>query len=136
MCAVFVSNDKDRLANWLTNKKILNELLVTFDIHFKACGQSFQSLVRDPMLEFIFLFNRQSLDQNIFSLLLQCPLRKFSRGSWSSPKLYFLLHLGVSVFYPDFNKVIPMRKNEPCNCITFSNYYNYYIYYGSLQLIK
>ena len=59
---------------------------------------SCQSSVPDPMLEFIFPFNRQSLGQNIFSVLLQCLLQKFSRGSWSSPKLCFLLHLGVSVF--------------------------------------
>ena len=99
VCAVFVNNDKDRLANWLTNRKMLNELLVTFDIHFKACGQSCQSSVPDPMLEFIFSFNcLLSLGQNIFSALLQCLLQKFSQGSWSSPKLCFLLHLGVSVF--------------------------------------
>ena len=98
VCAVFVNNDKDRLANWLTNRKMLNELLVTFDFHFKACGQSCQSSMPDLMLEFVFPFNRQSLGQNIFSVLLHCPLQKFSRGSWSSPKLYFLLHLGVSVF--------------------------------------
>ena len=95
---VFVKNDKYRLANWLTSKRMLNEFVVTFDIHFKACGQSFQSSVRGPMLEFIFLFNRQSLGQNMFSLLLQCSLWRFSRVSWSSPKLYFLLQLGVSVF--------------------------------------
>ena len=29
-----------------------------------------------------------------------------------------------------------MRKNEPCNCINFSNYDNYYINYDSQQLIK
>ena len=100
VCAVFVNNDKDRLANWLTNKKMLNELLVTFDIHFKAWGQSCQLSVPDPMREFIFLFNRQSLSQNICSLLLQCSLRKFSRGSWSSALAVgvLLLQMGVSVF--------------------------------------